>query len=355
MEEELKRLQEEQKRIEEEQKRQREQEEAARKAAMEENGMTVVTESSLPAAQEKKETLPDKDNPLEVIGKIRKKGILGLVLGPAEAGISDKKLSADRPSARKLKKGKLSIEKKYGGITDDLLFQEYLFRRFPLYTDHQQKNGIPDYALEYILCGKNTDEKNLKAVITRLLLLREGANFAYLCAEPARRREAEGLALLVVGAIPVPGLQAATASALMLAWAYAESLVDLRILFSGGKVPVMPTPGSWHLDLTDVPDLLKILDDQGVSQTEGLDYEGYLQILFTMGSSSKYPMRALDLIEADIRNNTSNTGFRADHAVIKAEASADFTIPPVFLCISNAFLRTGTASLSYSVSGTFSY
>lgn len=297
--------------------------------------------------------VPDSQNPLNIIKKLKKEGILGLVLKD-KGIISQKTLPASSPSKRTNQKGNLPVEKKYSGLTSNLLFQEYLFERFCLFTD-TEKEGVLDYGLEYILCGKNTDEKNLKSVVTRLLLLREGANFVYLSSDTASMETANALAALLVGAVPIPGLVTVTAYALLLAWAYAESLLDVRELLAGGKIPVLKSAATWRLSLTSVPDLLQILDNTDGSSTEGLSYSGYLQILFTMGNVKKYPMRALDLIEGYMKARPATSSFRADHAICKIQAEADFTIPPLFLKVSSAFLKTGLATTDYHASGSFAY
>lgn len=296
--------------------------------------------------------VPEEENPLSVIGKLKKQGLMKLVLG--EKKISDKTLGTNIPSGRMRNTGNLDVEKEHSGLTADLLFQEYLFQRFSLFTD-EKKEGVLDYELEYILCGKNTDEKNLKSVITRLLLLREGTNFLYLVNDPVKKQEADGMAMLLTGWIPIAGVQAVTSYALLLAWAYGESLLDVRELLAGGSVPLLKEAGNWKLSLEQIPDLLELLEGTDGSSRDGVSYEGYLQILFTLGSSKKYPMRALDMIEGYLRTRPGLANFRADYMVSKIEARAHFKIPPVFLKISNAFLKTGITKQDYEISGSFAY
>lgn len=336
--------------LQQQQKTLKKQEEEKRK----EQEKTAEESGNLPMeVQPEKKEYPAEKNPLETIKTIKKKGLLGLVLGEKKA--SDKVLSSDVPSRRNCRKGNLEIKKKYAGLTDNLLFQEYLFERFPCYTDSEVKDQVLNYGLEYILCGKNSDIKNLKSVVKRLLALREGANFLYLASDPAKKAEADSLAALITGAIPVPGLQVATSYALLLIWAYGESLLDLRSLLAGGKVPVWKSQTTWKLDLKKIPSLLEMLESPDTAATEGLDYQGYLQILFTMGNMSSYSMRALDLIEGDIRKTTDNVKFRVDHAIVKMAAKAEYLIPPVFLRVTGAFLKTGRVKINYETKGTFAY
>ena len=333
----------------EEQKKKEEQKQKEEREAQED-------QSDLPAETEcEKQEFPAAKNPLETIKEIRRKGLTGLVLGEKEQQISDKVLTSDVPSKRNCRKGSLKTEKKYSGATSNILFQEYLFERFPSYFEKEETEQVLDYGLEYILCGQNSDKKNLKNVMKRLLALREGANFLYLTSDPARKAEADALAALITGVIPVPGLQAATSYALLLVWAYGESLLDLRSLFAGGKVPVWKSAETWRLDLQKIPSILEQLESPGGMDGSGLDYEGYLKILFTLGKKSSYSMRALDLLEGVIRKNTDNIRFRADQAIVKMEARAEYVIRPIFLKVASAFLGTGTRKLNYNINGIFAY
>lgn len=335
----LEELEQQQKELEQRQEAERQQAEAA--------GQEIIQ----PETEEKPE-LPASKNPLLVIAKIKQKGLMKLVLG--EKAVSEKALPSESPSKRSRKKGSLAVEKKYSGLTSDLIFQEYLFERFSLFTD-EEKEGVLDYELEYILCGKNSDEKNLKSVINRLLLLREGANFLFLASDTASMESARAVAALLVGMIPIPGLATVTAYALLLAWAYAESLLDLRELMAGGKVPVLKNQDSWRLDLMSIPDLMEILEGTDGSSENGLSYAGYLQILYTLGSRSKYPMRALDMVEGYMRQRPATADFRIDHAICKIETSANYTIPSLFLRIPSAFLKTGLTTQEYQARGSFAY
>ncbi len=295
----------------------------------------------------------EKTNPLDIIKKLKKEGILGLVLKD-KSKVSTKEISSDRASKRRCKKGTLPVKKEYGGLIDNLIFQEYLFERFSLFTD-EEREGALDYALEYILCGKDTDEKNLKSVVNRLLLLREGVNFLYLSLDETSMMAAQGLAASLVGWVPVPGVVTATGYALLLAWAYGESLLDVRSLLAGGKVPLVKSADTWKLGLSSLGSILTELDREDGSDGRGLSYADHLQILFTMGDQGKYPMRALDLIESYMQSRKQTASFHIDHAIFQIAAKADFHVPQQFLRVSSAFMRTGMADFDFQVTGSFAY
>ena len=334
------------KELEEQKQELEKQQELERQQAQEAGQELAQTET------EEKPSIPVSRNPLLVIAKIKQQGLMKLVLG--DKAISEKKLPSDSPSKRRRNQGNLPVEKKYSGLTSDLIFQQYLFERFSLFTD-EKKEGVLDYELEYILCGKGSDKQNLKSVITRLMLLREGANFLYLVSDAASMEAAHALAAILVGSIPIPGLVTVTAYALLLVWAYGESLLDLRELFAGGKIPILKNSDSWRLDLMLIPDLMQLLEGTNGSSENGISYVGYLQILYMLGNRGRYPIRALDMVEGYMRGRTATSDFRADHAVCKIRASADYRIPSLFLRIPAAFLKTGLITQEYRAQGSFAY
>lgn len=343
-------------RIEEIKKEQERQEEEKQREWEEQRARALERGEILPEERPITETeepmLPAEKNPLEVIKKLKKRGLMGLVLG--NQTLSEKSLSGNIPSKRTRKKGTLPVKKENTGLMADLLFQEYLFGRFCLFTD-EEKEGVLDYELEYMLCGKNSDAQNLKSVVTRLLLMREGANFLYLMNDPVKKQEADACALLLTSWIPIPGIQGAFSYALLLAWAYGESLLDVRELLAGGKVPLLKDESQFRLSLNRIPELVEILDETDGSAQEGLSYEGYLQILYALGNRNKYPMRALDLMEGYLRRQPETANFRADHAITKMKAEASYEIPPVFMKVSHAFLGTGVRTQDYRMEGSFAY
>lgn len=303
-------------------------------------------------AEETKEDLPEMkmENPLEEIRKIKKMGILGLVVKDP-ARVSDKSIGkSSLPSGRKRNQGNLPVEKKYTGLAADAIFQDYLMGHFGTWQSPEKEGGLA-YPLEYILMGKESDKENLKAVVNRLLWLREGANFLYLLSDPKMRSQAAALAAGIVGAAPVPGLTAALEGVLLLAWAYGESLLDVRTLLSGGRIAAVKDASTWKLSLANlakVTELLKTCDDGG---GEGQDYTDYLRILLLAGEKEKYPMRALDMMECAFSSET----MRADAWVVRGNIQVSWGFPSVFLRVPEAFLGVSGKETGYEVAGSFGY
>ena len=90
-----------------------------------------------------------------------------------------------------------------------------------------------DYEMEYILEGKGSERENLEAVAKKLLLLRFAPNYGCILGSAGMRAQAESLALTLCTAAALPMLTGAVTQVLLLAWAFGESIMDLRSLLGG--------------------------------------------------------------------------------------------------------------------------
>ncbi len=292
------------------------------------------------------------DNPLTVIERIKRMGILSLVMSDP-ASVSDKEWTGeDIPSRRELQEGTMSRTGAKNGWVEEGIFQEYLFRTFSCAVEEKQE-GMLSYELEYLLTGKKSDRENLKSVVKRLLLFREGVNFLYVLSDSGMRHRAEALSIALSGGIPV--LTAAVTTALLAAWAYGESLMDVRILLSGGKVPAVKSRETFRLTLENLGRISEVLKECDRVEGEGLDYRNHLRLLFLAGDRDAFPLRALDLIEGRIRKETGMEEFRVDHCVTAMKAEMSVQLDTMFAAVPKAFLKTAVPSVQKKISGEISY
>ena len=129
---------------------QREEEKAAGGNSGADDGSVVPMDpdgSALPAVQEK------PDNPLDLIKKVKKMGILGLVLEDPSSVSMKELVKKELAGERKREKGDLSWERESSGLIGDGIFQEYLFSHFSSAMDTEEKETALSYELEYLLCG----------------------------------------------------------------------------------------------------------------------------------------------------------------------------------------------------------
>ena len=90
-----------------------------------------------------------------------------------------------------------------------------------------------------------------------------------------------------------------------------ESLADVKCLMQGGRVPLMKTSADWKTRIGDIINFSgKALDTGGGGH--GLNYQDYLRIMLFLEKSQTKNMRAMDIMEMDIRLTPGNTHFCMD-------------------------------------------
>ena len=312
---------------------------------------TEVT--ALVPAQELPEEQPGIENPIPALRRLRRKDLLTITCGGRE--ISDRSVRRqDVPSKRRLYTGTMKIKKRYGGLLNDLIFTQYLLDRFKCFTD-ERKEGSLRYEIEYLLGGKPSDRKNLKATILQVLLVRETMNYLYSSGDEEMSAETGALAALLIGWTGIPALVALMKHTLLLGWSYAESLLDVRGLMEGGRIALWKDAGTWKLSLENLAKINEILDGGGSRQKEGLTYKGYLCMLLYMQQMTVQKQRALDLVELRIKEGSGLSNFRVDHCVVGMKEEVSWTIPALFSGISSAYTGTGSPVVRYGTQSGFAY
>ena len=192
---------------------------------------------------------------------------------------------------------------------DEVLFDRYIYEKTGDYT-RPSEDGQLRFQTEYILCGKDSDRRNLEDTALRLLLIREASNCVYLFTDESRMAQVHFVAAAASLLLLNPELEDVIAKALALTWSYLESVQDLRTLLTGGKVPVQKTDGSWQTQLYELLTPLSAIRDR--DSGEGLTYSEYLQGLLLLEGSTVKTQRTMDIMEMDIRKITGRSGFRMD-------------------------------------------
>ena len=261
-------------------------------------------------------------NPISIIRRIRKMGILELVI-PGSKGVSDGQVQAGTLLSRREKQKGMPMyepEKTDTSYTSQILFQQYLMEKLGNYS--APGKGALKYQTEYILGGKTGDIENLKSVAGRLLLIREGVNIVHLVSDGTKRAQAAGLASAIASAFLIPPATGVIEAAILLCWAFGESILDVRELFDGGKVPLVKSAADWQLSLENLPELLNGLDSVRRGSEDGMSYEDYLQVLLLGVSREEKITRAMDMIELCVREK-GRKNFRMDSCIVAAEVSVD--------------------------------
>lgn len=288
---------------------------------------------------DQEEGLPEENNPISHVSGLKQMDLLALVI-PAEQGVSEKAVSqtdllTDR--ARREGYGDFSDVASKSSTMSGLLFGEYLLEHFPAYTDGgTSENGRQasgenrkvlesgsaslDYQLEYILAGKSSDRENLKTVVNKLMLIRFVPNFTYIMTDSQMRAEAEAAATVLCTLLVVPEIIAAVTQVILLAWAYGETVMDLRSLLSGKHVATVKSRETWQLSLESLMRLGTQEDPgEGMDTETGMDYKDYLRMFLFLEQKESKSLRTLSLIEQNMRYVYGQSYFQADACISRME------------------------------------
>ena len=276
----------------------------------------------------------DTQDPTAELVQDRESRLLTMVVAePSE--MSAKAVSLEKvPSVRPLLEGCGPVGHISPGLINDQWFHTYLLERCANAREALQQEQAGEwlaYELEYILIGKESDRENLEGVVNRLLLIREGVNYAYLMTDSTKQAEAFALAAVIAGITLMPELVEALKQVILLTWAYGESVLDVRGLLQGNQIALIKTGESWKLPLTKLFTLRSHLTEyDGRSDTGEMKYEGYLRLLLTMTGRDKKCMRALDIIEGTLRATEQGRYLYMDQCIDGLTVKAEFSAASLF-------------------------
>lgn len=288
-------------------------------------GNAVHAQSANRAKTEKKS---DEENPLTTVTEAQKSGILSLVL-PSEAHLSGAAFTSEaRVSKRTLAQGTAEIPSDEDWY-DETLFTQYVCNYMSSYTAPIADRAL-QYEMEYLIGGKDNDADNLRVTVDRLLLVREGLNMASLMAMPDKQAEAMTLAVTLAGATVNPLIIEAVKYGILAAWAYVESVLDVRALLDGDKISLIKSSATWTSTIENFPTLLSGWSKARSCDVGGLNYMQYGASLLLFESGKTLAMRAMDAQEATVRTVDGYDKFRMDHVVCEMQVQAAYEYHPVF-------------------------
>lgn len=298
----------------------KEQENQAEQYEKEDTETSFELESML---QEEDQELPQEGNPLSSISNLKAGGVLELVL-PEEFQLSGRGWNlSELVSGRELQRGYGNFKEKSTEAGDAIFFNLYLMDRFH-HAISEEHNQAVQYELEYLIGGKSSDAENLEEVVKKLCNIRFAVNYTYLLTDAEKQAEAEAAAAAICTLLTVPGITVIVQQAFLMAWAYGEGIADVKTLLAGKRVPLVKTAETWQLSWQN----LLTLDEtgnivEGKDTEDGYSYEKYLQVLLMLEKKEKLTMRALDLVELNIRAKEGKQWFRADNCVVAARFAID--------------------------------
>ncbi len=202
-----------------------------------------------------------------------------------------------------------------------IIYTEYVMDNFASFTDEEEGAAL-NYEVEYILYGNKSDADNLTAAIFTIATIRSGTNMVYLLTDSDKRNSAYMIAANLVGTAKVEPLIRAIQFTLMYLWAYAEALMDVRLLLQGEEIAIAKSDETWQLTISNL--LSMNLEGEAVEQ-KGINYEGMLRFLMYLtddGTKSAYTM---DLVELEMIKK-GRKDFRLRRYIYGMEATVSYKL-----------------------------
>ena len=287
-----------------------------------------VKEQLAKKTEEEKEQYEDvlEESWLDKIEKLKRDGWLNFVLPFDQAASGYAVTSTDLPSKWRT----VNFTWYHSAISEmeeSFLFTEYLLEHCRCFTSGEKTKGMA-YELEYVLNGKTSDKENVKSTVNSLLLMREGLNLFSALKDSALSSQAQAAATALVGWTGIYPAVKLTQFAMLAGWSFAEAIVDVRTLLSGGRIPIIKNAESWTLSLSQIADFLDGDLFLTAKEQDGLMYDDYLRLLlYTQGRSDRR-YYTMDVIQ--LRMRETNSEFSMTDCLGAVEVSTKMTASPIF-------------------------
>ncbi|MCM1135181.1 MAG: DUF5702 domain-containing protein [Clostridium sp.] len=197
--------------------------------------------------------------------------------------------------------------------SDKELFLSYLFDKMGYYGKPRE-NSLLSCQLEYIAQGKDSDLSNMRAVAETVFRWRFADNAARALADGGLRAEVEDAAGQLLAVTLKEELKAPVAESILYACAFLESISDVRSIYEGGSIPLRKSGHSMAVRHVLSGGLY------AAGGSSGLTYGQYLAAMILLNSEEEENLRAMDIMEMDIRLHDGSKNFSMDWCVERFEA-----------------------------------
>lgn len=304
-----------------------------------------VADAAVPGPEEVDE------NPLELVLALKQNALLSMVTGDA-AGLSTKALDLSKTVSRRTCESGTMGRKPDMNWYDRVLVLEYIDAYFGDYLNPETEHAL-SYELEYILCGKETDKDNLEATVGRLLLIREAANVTHILGDSSKRASALSIANALAGFTGNPVVIQVVQIGIVAAWAYVESILDIRALLAGDKIALLKSDAQWN---TWLGGLAQAFGDGGKAKSceNGFSYQEYVKGFLITMSQQKIAYRMMDVMEQTIQQISTYRECRMDHLLCEISYKINYAANSLFSRFS-LLNQSELPGLSYQTGKKFTY
>lgn len=291
------------------------------------------------------------ENLIDTVLTCKQNLVLGMVVEDVDSLSTQKIETVDCLHNRSVQSGTKTQIPEVGWY-DRILVMEYADNCLSDYRNLKEERALA-YELEYVVCGKASDRENLEAVVGRLLLAREAANVIHIMLNQEKRLAVSEAAVALAGVTVNPAIIKAVEYGLIGAWAYAESILDIRALLCGDRISLVKNENEWTSSFTNLPQLLE--SSLRASHCEGgWSYQDYLKsFLFGMAEKT-LAYRMMDVMEQNICRVYAYRNCRMDHMVSAVSYEVSYEADSLFWDFS-ILPHNAIGRLQYQTMQSFSY
>lgn len=271
------------------------------------------------------------ENLLGSVSDLKSKSVLSMILGD----VSQLSNKISKPETyildRKRKEGNIHYTREADWYQRVLVLQ-YMDEFFSCYGEPKEGHYL-DYEMEYVLSGKNSELKNLEAVLQKIILVREMANVTSLLKDAEKMRQAEEMAMgisLLIG--ENPAVVKVVQMGLIAAWAYSESILDVRALMDGEKISIIKNQEEWTLKMTDMLQVFQV-GTKAKGCEKGFNYKDYLKLLLLTEREQTMAYRMLEVMEMSLHKNSDYKNCKMDQMILAVQYRLHFESRPVFFSL----------------------
>ncbi len=268
------------------------------------------------------------DGIFNVTRQMQTSGMLNAVFTDV-SGISNRKSNLQSGLQERKKETGTMYLKSEKDWYQKMLVLAYLEEYFSNYRNQKEEHFL-NYEMEYVLCGKDNEWENLEGALEGIMLIREAANVLHLMRDEEKMALVEGTANIIgVLAGEHPAVVKVIQMGLVGAWAYMESILDVRALVAGEVIPLIKEKKEWT---TDLRNLLGDFDKNMKAKecAKGLDYTDYLMRLLFFTENQKMAYRMMEVMEMGMQEREEYANCRLDHMLVMLRFKVYFESKPVF-------------------------
>jgi hypothetical protein len=98
-----------------------------------------------------------------------------------------------------------------------------------------------------------------------------------------------------------------------------------------------------------------ILQNGGTNQTKGWSYKGYLRLMLNTGDLNRQRLHALDLIQAELRNEDGNSEFKVENCMVGVKAKTNWSCRSVFYSLPRVVLGVSSPNVTFTQQSSMVY